>query len=515
MRRVAAALGWLLVACSPGDQGNSSKPSVPASPAAVVQNAAAAPRLINASMAYDIARKQLVIFGSWYSLNGFPTGMPLPASPSAETWTLQNGKWTKLAPATSPPSRTWAGMAYDESRREIVLFGGGGFGLPLLGDTWTWNGATWSERRPPTSPPAASAPALVYDAKLGRVIALVDFQEITQTWAWDGKTWARIHPSVELPGPRFMGSAAYDATRGSIVVFGDRANSADTWTFDGQTWARHIPLQGGPPGRQGATMAFDPSEGRVLMFGGTNTDYTPISYRDTWLWDEARWTLASNSNGPWGRNRALAVSDTTVGQVVLYGGSVGAQSVGVSYSDVWTWAHGSWTLVQPTSIPSPPDERDAILQGASLGPGLRPICGGSPPPCMSVRGQARLGFYAAYVTFDLNPAEGSNAMCISYLSYVNGNVSLLYSSGPWHQVGVVCGPADAHVLQLGAQAKVAIKGCANVRTFPRVGAVVTCVPNGTLVRIDDGPFAVAGELNRLWWHLEQRGWMAHELLAAA
>ena len=113
------------------------------------------------------------------------------------------------------------------------------------------------------------------------------------------------------------------------------------------------------------------------------------------------------------------------------------------------------------------------------------------------------------------PAEGANAMCISYLSYVNGNVSLLYSSGPWHQVGVVCGPTDAHVLQLGAQAKVAVKGCANVRTFPRVGAVVTCLPNGTSVKIDDGPFAVAGELNRLWWHLEHRGWMAHELLAAA
>jgi hypothetical protein len=33
------------------------------------------------------------------------------------------------------------GMAYDQARSEVVLFGGNGPGA--LGDTWTWDGTTW------------------------------------------------------------------------------------------------------------------------------------------------------------------------------------------------------------------------------------------------------------------------------------------------------------------------------------------------------------------------------------
>src|SRR5882762_9801250 len=121
MRRLAAALGLLLAGCVPGEQSGSPRPSPVATSVATVENAAAAPRLIGASMAYDGARSELVMFGTWYWPSEFPTGMTLPASPTAETWTRRNGKWTRLAPATSPPPRPWAGMAYDEAHHQIVL----------------------------------------------------------------------------------------------------------------------------------------------------------------------------------------------------------------------------------------------------------------------------------------------------------------------------------------------------------------------------------------------------------
>jgi hypothetical protein len=470
-------------------------------------------------MADDKARGQLVIFGTAYASGDLPSGMGQPRSVTSETWTWRTGKWTKLAPATSPPPRPWAGMAYDEARHQIVLFGGGRYKGSVLQDTWTWDGKNWSRRTPVTSPPAASGPILLYDAKLSRVVALVDASDstdaVTQTWTWDGNTWAQLHPSIELPGPRAAAGAAYDAAHGTIVAVGRIVcadaltcpSNNDTWTFDGKTWAQHPTPAGGPPSRVGATMAYDPSTGKVVMFGGAVGPATLGNFRDTWTWDGNAWIQAHPVDSPWARTFARATTDTAAGQVVLYGGYAVSGDVALSYSDVWTWTHGSWTLVQPTTIPAPADERDVILEAASAG--LRPSCTGASPPCMSVRGEPQLGFYAAYVVFDLNPAQGQNASCIAYVSYVGQ----AFASGPWHQVGVVCAPSD-QMLKLGAPAKVTVAGCANVRAFPLTGAVVSCLPNGTSVTIDDGPFAVAGDSKRLWWHLQQRGWMAHELLVA-
>jgi hypothetical protein len=194
--------------------------------------------------------------------------------------------------------------------------------------------------------------------------------------------------------------------------------------------------------------------------------------------------------------------------VFLYGGfAIG--SFPLNYFDVWTWARGSWTLAQPTTIAAPPDEREALLQAASTGPGLPSSCSA---PCMSVRGQPQIGFYAGYVVFDLTPPQGSKDLCISYVSYVSKAAEMTFASGPWHQVGVACGPIDGHMPQVGAQAQVSVSGCANIRTFPQDGGVVSCLPNGTVVKIDDGPVALLGNTNRLWWHIQQRGWIAHELL---
>jgi hypothetical protein len=262
-------------------------------------------------------------------------------------------------------------------------------------------------------------------------------------------------------------------------------------------------------------MAFDPSAGQIVMFGGTNSDNTPTVFTETWKWDGALWTQASPTDSPWGRMSALAATDTKVGQVILYGGVTYWKGSSLRYSDVWTWTHGAWSLVQPTTIPAPPDELDAIVKAAALGTGLRTSCTGGSPPCMSLHGAAQVGYYAAYAIFDLNPPDGANAVCASYVSYVdNPNPLFGVSTGPWHPVGNACGPSVEHLLQVGAQAQVNVAGCANVRTFPAIGDVVSCVPGGTRVTIDDGPVAFNGDTKRIWWHLQKRGWMAHELLLA-
>ena len=49
--------------------------------------------------------------------------------------------WSQQAPATHPPGRVGASMAYDAATGTIVLFSGGTSRNGFLGDTWTWCGS--------------------------------------------------------------------------------------------------------------------------------------------------------------------------------------------------------------------------------------------------------------------------------------------------------------------------------------------------------------------------------------
>ena len=60
-------------------------------------------------------------------------GAITPAAASASSQALD---WTKQTPATSPPARADASMAYDAATGTVVLFGG--YDGQLAGDTWTW-----------------------------------------------------------------------------------------------------------------------------------------------------------------------------------------------------------------------------------------------------------------------------------------------------------------------------------------------------------------------------------------
>src|SRR5580658_10471371 len=60
---------------------------------------------------------------------------------SAEAQTLSfQPTWRQLSPATSPSPRRGATMAYDSAQGQVVLFGGIGSSSGFQNDTWTWNG---------------------------------------------------------------------------------------------------------------------------------------------------------------------------------------------------------------------------------------------------------------------------------------------------------------------------------------------------------------------------------------
>jgi hypothetical protein len=122
------------------------------------------------ALAFDDARQRLVLFGGYHSICG---GTCSPAVNFAETWLWDGSTWTQAGPATSPPGRMGAGVAYDRDRQRVVLVGGfvriasghSFWDFPLQ-DAWEWDGSTWSSlgAGPLTS-------AAVFDPAVRRVLA--------------------------------------------------------------------------------------------------------------------------------------------------------------------------------------------------------------------------------------------------------------------------------------------------------------------------------------------------------
>ena len=161
-----------------------------------------------------------------------------PAVASASPQPALN--WTEQAPATSPPARTGAMMAYDAATGKMVLFGGwnGSASYVVFGDTWTWNGTTWTQQAPAASPSAREDAAMAYDSGTGEEVLFggvgMGNRVHGDTWTWDGTIWTK-QPAAGHPVARFGAVMAYDAAAGTEVLFGGQDRGADllgdTWTW--------------------------------------------------------------------------------------------------------------------------------------------------------------------------------------------------------------------------------------------------------------------------------------------
>ncbi len=88
-----------------------------------------------------------------------------------EKRTAQSGRllahWAQQHPVASPPARTNHAMAYDSARRKVVLFGGYAPYPVGLSDTWEYDGLNWALRTLPASPPGRFGHAMAYDELRG------------------------------------------------------------------------------------------------------------------------------------------------------------------------------------------------------------------------------------------------------------------------------------------------------------------------------------------------------------
>jgi len=146
----------------------------------------------------------------------------------------------------------------------------------------------------------------------------------------------------------------------------------------------------------------------------------------------------------------------------------------------------------------------AAVPGVEAKTGLKYATGACPSnnPCLKLAGQTT-GLNAAAIQF--STASTGGRQCVGYV---------YEDAGAWHFLDSTCGlPGQVGPL-VGSQATVHVPGqCANVRDAAGLhGNIIACLNDGTSVRVDGGPNYADG---KIWWHLEKKGWMAHDFLKSA
>ena len=161
------------------------------------------------AMAYDSDRKMAVMFGGYYSYDSTEKNY-------GDTWEWNGSMWTE-ASKTGPTPRRDHAMAYDSARKKVVLFGGYN-GSSYYGDTWEWDGSSWTSVST-TGPDPRAKHAMAYDAARGEVILFGGEtpSHENDTWAWNGSNWTEV--GTTGPTSRVDHAMAYDAFRSEVVLY--------------------------------------------------------------------------------------------------------------------------------------------------------------------------------------------------------------------------------------------------------------------------------------------------------
>jgi hypothetical protein len=285
------------------------------------RNPSAPPALGNSfwghTLSYESSTAKLVLFGGVS-----PTGPPWN-----QTLEWTGNDWRSPSPAVSPPARSWHAATGLFPQTGVMVHAGQLANLVLAADTWVWDGASWT-RVSTGGPSPRRLHALAYDISRRRVVlfggdgSTSSATPLADTWEWDGVSWTLMPTSV-APSARFGHFLGYDLLSARVVLFGGTSvpsGSAfgDTWEWDGVRWTQRSPKVS-PPARAFAAGAFNLSRLRLTMHGGA----APIqSVTDAWEWDALanQWNPVAMAGGiPVGR-QLHGVGYEPAGRCVVVGG---------------------------------------------------------------------------------------------------------------------------------------------------------------------------------------------------
>ena len=336
------------------------------------------------SMAYDSVRQVVVLFGGLNVAGAVVSNFN-------DTWVFNGTDWMQQSPATPPPVRNCAAMAWDDAHQQMVLFGGTPTTLgsgAVVGDTWIWDGMNWAQRTPILSPPGRSCSVMAYDM-LHQVPVLfggfgAGLTTLSDTWIYGGNS---ASPTFTLTttaagsgtvsqsasgqaGPAYLSgthvgvvatpSAGYEFQYWSGACTGSsptctvlmNSNLSVTANFGPpEKWVQLAPASSPLPtpgaSAQFTSMAYDQARQQIVFFGGP---YNGSAYgNQTWVWDGAAWTQKFPATVPPGRYSPGLAYDSIRQQVVMFGGATQTAIL----SDTWVWDGTNWTQ-KAAGLPAPP-----------------------------------------------------------------------------------------------------------------------------------------------------------------
>jgi hypothetical protein len=380
----------------------------------------------NATFAFDVDRRVMVLFGggSTNLLSGFD-----------DTWTWDGQAWTQQHPVHRPRGTSYAAMAFDVIHHRMVLYEPASAGSALP-QTWTWDGTDWAQESPVHTPPTRTEAAMASDPSLGGVVLVggTSSGDRSDVWAWNGADWTQVAPdggpifgaahavvaspkggsllvvgntrtykfeagawapygSGDLPsGSYYVGNVAYDTGATQPVGFVRFGDHGETWTWlPGRDLSWNIlnpPCS--PPGRWAnafrPAMAFDDWRGELVLFGGRGRN-------DTWTFDGQTWSPAASGVIPtpspsqpspgtgWSQLPDLATGriDHTAtrlldGRVLVVGGGLESETASQASAEIFDPKTGQWSSAAAMASPRQrhtatllPDGRVLVVGG--LGPG--------------------------------------------------------------------------------------------------------------------------------------------------
>jgi hypothetical protein len=259
-------------------------------------------------------------------------------------WGWNGTGWQRVTEG-GPLRRILGGVAYDEKRNMLVLYGGRPIDLGKCNqETWEWDGETWLKKNV-TPPTACDHVKMVYDAASGESVLFsgLDPSEklVNETWSWNGVEWKQL--SKEGPDSRGHFGFVYDPTHEQILLYGGYASTVtdEFWVWKDGTWKEvNFP---GPGNLSHFGMAYDTNENALYIFGGATSTSTFSSLTDkTWVLQDGKWKELGSATTPSKRGGPAMAYDPIRKRIVLYGGFDASRK---NLGDTWEWDGQEWNCL--------------------------------------------------------------------------------------------------------------------------------------------------------------------------
>jgi hypothetical protein len=257
---------------------------------------------------------------------------------SAELWQLDPAKATFSNPAppprNAPSGRYRHAMAFCPATGKTYVFGGQDSKAQMLNDLWEWDGKAWLEINSEVQPSARADTAIAYDPSRKSLILFGGTNDklvtsstygFSDTWEWQSATrqWTQLSPASS-PDSLFSHGMVTDMGRAKLLIFGGQTGvdpfsrvpirgsvtSPFVWEWDGTktTWTNRTPTVGSvTPYSNYATegwsisraLTFDEGLQRTFFFGSDEWSWSGANSNSAfWLWDPvtAGWALRDSGD---------------------------------------------------------------------------------------------------------------------------------------------------------------------------------------------------------------------------